>query len=33
MSTHPSHNTRVFNLTKWIPEAKTEAAKYGVVFK
>jgi predicted Zn-dependent protease len=33
MSTHPSHNTRVSNLTKWIPEAKTEAAKYGVVFK
>jgi predicted Zn-dependent protease len=33
MSTHPSHNTRVSNLTKWIPEAKTEAAKYGVIFK
>jgi len=33
MSTHPSHNTRVSNLTKWIPEAKKEAAKYGVVFK
>lgn len=33
MSTHPSHNTRVSNLTKWIPEAKVEAAKYGVVFK
>jgi len=33
MSTHPSHNTRVSNLTRWIPEAKTEAAKYGVVFK
>ncbi len=33
MSTHPSHNTRVANLTKWIPEAKAEAAKYGVVFK
>ena len=33
MSTHPSHNTRVSNLTKWIPEAKAEAAKYGVVFK
>lgn len=32
MSTHPSHNTRVSNLTKWIPEAKAEAAKYGVVF-
>lgn len=33
MSTHPSHDTRVSNLTKWIPEAKKEAAKYGVVFK
>jgi predicted Zn-dependent protease len=33
MSTHPSHNTRVSNLTKWIPEAKAEAAKYGVTFK
>jgi hypothetical protein len=33
MSTHPSHNTRVSNLRKWIPEAKAEAAKYGVVFK
>jgi predicted Zn-dependent protease len=33
MSTHPSHDTRVSNLTKWIPEAKKEAAKYGVTFK
>lgn len=33
MSTHPSHNTRISNLRKWIPEAKVEAAKYGVVFK
>jgi len=33
MSTHPSHNTRVSNLRKWIPEAKAEAAKYGVVLK
>jgi predicted Zn-dependent protease len=33
MSTHPSHNTRVSNLKKWIPEAKAEAAKYGVVLK
>lgn len=33
MSTHPSHETRVSNLTKWIPEAKKEAAKYGVIFK
>jgi len=33
MSTHPSHDTRVSNLSKWIPEAKAEAAKYGVIFK
>lgn len=33
MSTHPSHGTRVSNLKKWIPEAKAEAAKYGVTFK
>jgi predicted Zn-dependent protease len=33
MSTHPSHNTRVSNLTKWIPEAKAEAKKYGVIYK
>ncbi len=33
MSTHPSHNTRVSNLTKWIPEAKAESVKYGVTFK
>jgi predicted Zn-dependent protease len=33
MSTHPSHDTRVSNLKKWIPEAKAEAAKYGVIFK
>lgn len=33
MSTHPSHDTRVSNLKKWIPEAKAEAKKYGVIFK
>jgi predicted Zn-dependent protease len=33
MSTHPSHNTRISNLRKWIPEAKAEAAKHGVVIK
>ncbi|MDD2986887.1 M48 family metallopeptidase [Flavobacterium sp.] len=33
MSTHPSHDTRVSNLKKWIPEAKKEATKYGVIFK
>lgn len=33
MSTHPSHDTRVSNLTKWIPEAKKEAAKYGIIIK
>jgi predicted Zn-dependent protease len=33
MSTHPSHDTRIANLTAWIPQAKAEAAKYGVKFK
>lgn len=33
MSTHPSHDTRIANLTNWIPQAKAEAAKYGVKFK
>lgn len=32
MSTHPSHGTRIANLKKWIPEAKAEAAKFGVTF-
>ncbi len=31
MSTHPSHETRISNLTKAIPEAKAEAKKYGVI--
>jgi len=30
MSTHPSNDTRINNLTAWAPEAKAEAAKFGV---
>ncbi|MEN1784843.1 MAG: M48 family metallopeptidase [Bacteroidota bacterium] len=30
MSTHPSNDTRINNLTVWAPEAKVEAAKFGV---
>ncbi len=30
MSTHPSNDTRINNLTAWAPEAKQEAAKFGV---
>lgn len=30
MSTHPSNDTRIANLTAWAPLAKAEAAKYGV---
>lgn len=30
LSTHPSSNTRINNITKWAPEAKAEASKYGV---
>ncbi|MEM1257857.1 MAG: M48 family metallopeptidase [Bacteroidota bacterium] len=30
MSTHPSNDTRINNLTAWAPEAKKEAAKFGV---
>jgi len=33
MSTHPSDATRIANLKKLIPQAKLEAAKYGVTFK
>ena len=33
MSTHPSDETRINNLRKLIPEAKAEAAKFGVTFK
>lgn len=30
MSTHPSNDTRINNLTAWAPAAKAEAAKFGV---
>jgi len=30
MSTHPSNDTRIANLTEWAPLAKQEAAKFGV---
>jgi predicted Zn-dependent protease len=30
LSTHPSNQTRINNLTEWAPEAKAEAQKYGV---
>lgn len=30
MSTHPSNDTRINNLTQWAPDAKKEAAKFGV---
>lgn len=30
MSTHPSNQTRISNLTAWAPLAKKEAAKFGV---
>lgn len=30
LSTHPSNDTRIANLTKWAPEAKKEAKKFGV---
>jgi len=30
MSTHPSNDTRIANLTAWAPGAKVEAKKYGV---
>ncbi|GLB50247.1 M48 family metallopeptidase [Neptunitalea lumnitzerae] len=30
LSTHPSHDTRIANLTAWAPEAKAEAKKFGV---
>ncbi|WP_136668018.1 M48 family metallopeptidase [Flavobacterium sp. H122] len=33
LSTHPSNETRIANLKKQIPQVKTEAAKFGVVFK
>lgn len=30
LSTHPSNDTRISNLTAWAPQAKQEAAKFGV---
>ncbi|MEK6155217.1 M48 family metallopeptidase [Flavobacteriaceae bacterium 3-367] len=30
LSTHPSNDTRIANLSQWAPLAKQEAAKYGV---
>ena len=30
MSTHPSNDTRIKNLTEWAPLAKAEAKKFGV---
>ena len=30
LSTHPSNDTRIVNLTKWAPEAKAEAEKFGI---
>lgn len=33
MSTHPSNATRIANLKALIPQAKADAAKYGVTFK
>jgi predicted Zn-dependent protease len=30
LSTHPSHDTRIENLTAWVPKAREEARKFGV---
>ncbi len=30
LSTHPSNDTRIKNLTAWVPEARSEAKKFGV---
>jgi predicted Zn-dependent protease len=31
LSTHPSDETRITNLTKWIPEAKEKALRMGII--
>lgn len=33
LSTHPSNETRIADIKKWIPESKAEAAKFGVTLK
>ena len=33
LSTHPSNETRIKELTALVPQAKAEAAKFGVTFK
>src|SRR5690606_5946279 len=33
LSTHPSNETRIQKLTELVPQAKAEAAKFGVTFK
>ena len=33
LSTHPSNETRIRDLTSLVPEARAEAVKYGVTFK
>lgn len=33
MSTHPSNETRIADIKKWAPQAKAEAAKFGVNLK
>ncbi|BCY29246.1 M48 family metallopeptidase [Flavobacterium okayamense] len=33
LSTHPSNQTRIQKLTELVPQAKAEAAKFGVTFK
>jgi predicted Zn-dependent protease len=33
LSTHPSNQTRINELTALLPQARAEAAKFGVTFK